>query len=117
MKQASLKLKTYTNNINIVDNSNLKMSILNVMLWILGVLVLAYIFFLGNMIFNIVERNSLERYVRTLSNDVGNLELEYLSLSQKIDVNFAYSLGFKETKAKFVTRKILGSLNIIKNEI
>ena len=69
------------------------------------------------MVFNIVERKALEGRALTLSNEVGNLELEYLSVSQKVDLNLAYSLGFKETKKTFANRKALGSISIAKNEI
>ncbi|PIP69209.1 hypothetical protein CO033_00470 [Candidatus Nomurabacteria bacterium CG_4_9_14_0_2_um_filter_32_10] len=117
MRQASLKLKSYAGNVNIIDNGNLQKRILNMMLWMLGILALSYVFFLGNIVFNIVERKTLEVYAHTLSNDVGNLELEYLSLSQKVDLNLAYSLGFKEIKTKFATRKTLGSISIAENEI
>ena len=117
MKQASLKLKSYASNVNIIDSGNLQRRVLNIMLWTLGVLAFFYVFFLINMVFNIVERKTLETHALTLSNEVGNLELEYLSVSQKVDLNLAYSLGFKEIKAKFATRKALGSISIAKNEI
>ncbi|HAS80618.1 MAG: hypothetical protein UR25_C0002G0050 [Candidatus Nomurabacteria bacterium GW2011_GWE1_32_28] len=118
MKTASLKLKSYANNVNIIDNGNLNRKILNIMLWIIAFLTFSYVFFLGNVVFDIVERKSLETYARTLSNDVGDLELEYLSMSQKVDLNLAYSLGFKEIKNKeYATRKALGSISIAKNEI
>ena len=57
--------------------------------------------------FNIVERKALEGRALTLSNEVGNLELEYLSVSQKVDLNLAYSLGFKETKKHLQIVKLL----------
>ena len=117
MKQASLKLKSYVNNVNIIDNGNLQKRILNTMLLILGILVFFYVYFLGNIVFNIVERKALDVYAYKLSNNVGNLELEYLSISQKIDLDLAHSLGFRETKTKFVTRKILSSIKVSKNEI
>ncbi|MFA5095244.1 MAG: hypothetical protein WC447_01090 [Candidatus Paceibacterota bacterium] len=117
MRQASLKLKNYASNVNIIDNGNLNRRVLNVMLGTLFVIALLYFFFLASMVFNIVERKTLEGYALTLSNEVGNLEQEYLSLSQKVDLNLAYSLGFKEIKATFVTRKALGSIDIAKNEI
>ncbi len=129
MRQASLKLKSHASNVNIINNGNLQRRILNIMLWTLGILAFFYVFLLGNMVFNIVERKALEGYAYALSNDVGDLELEYLSMSKKVDLNLAYSLGFKEIKTKFVTRKTLGllnlssieeplgSMNIIKNEI
>jgi len=117
MKQSSLKLKSYANNVNIIDNGNLQKRILNTMFLVLGILAFFYVYFLGNMVFNIVERKALNTYAYTLSNNVGNLELKYLSMSQKVDLNLAYSLGFKETKTKFATRKTLGSIKISKNEI
>jgi hypothetical protein len=117
MKQASLKLKSYANNVNIIDDGNLQKRILNIMFLTLGILVFFYIFFLGNMIFNIVERKSLETYARTLSNEVGDLELEYLAVSEKVDLDLAYSLGFKETKTKFANRRPLGIISVAKNEI
>ncbi len=55
-----------------------------------------YLFFVGTTIFNIVERNNLESQNRELSSRVGELELLYLSESNKIDINLAYSLGFKD---------------------
>lgn len=117
MKQATLKLKNYTSNVNIIDNDNLHRRILNSMFLVVAVLAFVYILLLGSMVFNIVERKSLEGYARDLSSEVGGLELEYLSESQKIDLNLAYSLGFKETKANFATRKALGSISLAKNEI
>ncbi len=121
MKQASLKLKSYANHVNtnvhIIDNGNLQQRIFKIMLWMLGILAVFYVLFLGNMVFNIIERKSMENYAHTLSNEVGGLELEYLSESQKIDLNLADSLGFKEIKTKFATRKTLGSISIAKNEI
>ena len=117
MKKASLKLKSYAANVNIIDNNNLQRRVLNIMLWSLGMLAFFYVFLLGNMVFNIVERRTLETYALTLSNEVGSLELEYLSMSQKVDLNLAYSLGFGETETKYTTRKALGSISIAKNEI
>ncbi|MCM2339480.1 MAG: hypothetical protein NDI62_03460 [Burkholderiales bacterium] len=117
MKQASLKLKNYASNVNIIDNGNLQRRILNMMLFVLGGLALFYVFLLGNMVFNIVERKALEVHALNLQNEVGNLELEYLSKTEKIDLDLAYSLGFKEIKTKFATRKALGSIKVAKNEI
>ncbi len=117
MKQASLKLKSYAGNVNIIDSGNLQKRIFSMMLWTLGFLAFVYVLLLGNMVFNIVERKAFEGRALTLSNEVGNLELKYLSESQKVDLNLAYSLGFKEIKKTFANRKALGSISIVKNEI
>lgn len=117
MRQASLKIKSYASNVLVFDNLNIQRQILHISLWVFGVLSLFYVLFLGNMVFNIIERKALETEAHSLSNEIMALELNYLSLSKKIDLNFAYSLGFKEIKTKYANRKALGSINISKNEI
>ena len=97
-----------------IINNNIEGLILNVVLWSFTALALWYVLILGNMVSNIVQRRTLEADARTLSNEVGDLELVYLSMSNNIDLTLSYSLGFKETKAKFATRKSLGSLGNIK---
>ena len=69
------------------------------------------------MVFNIAERRTLEKEALALTNEIGNLELSYLSISSSVDLALSSSMGFKETKATFATRKALGSLNLDKNEI
>ncbi|MFZ2072321.1 MAG: hypothetical protein WA101_01785 [Minisyncoccia bacterium] len=117
MKQASLKLKSYTRSVDIVNNDNINRRMLNMMLWFLAFLALCYVLFLGNMIFSIVERKTLEADARSLSNEIGDLELQYLSASNKVDLALAESMGFKEIKAKFATRKTLGSIKFANNEL
>ena len=122
MKQATLKLKIYASYVNIVDNNNLQKRVLYFMLCSLGTLALFYVFLLGNMVFNIIERRGLETNAHTLSNEVGNLELVYLSLSNKVDLNLATVMGFKETPVKYAIRKSIGfssldSVKIAKNDL
>ena len=83
----------------------------SILIFCFGALGLLYLVFLGNMVKNIVERKTLNIRERALSAEVRKLELNYLALSNNIDLNFSHSLGFKETKATFVTRKSLGFQN------
>lgn len=109
MKKASLKLKTYVNNnVNIIDNNDLAYRVFRALIMFFGALALCYAFILGNMVFNIIERRSFEKETLSLLKEVGDLELAYLSLSNKVDLNLSYSLGFKEIKPKFATRKAFG---------
>ena len=117
MTQVAKKMKRYASNVNIVNNNNLERRILNTMFLTLGFLALGYVLLLGNTIFNIIERKALEVSARDLSNQVGDLELQYLSASNKVDLSLAGTMGFKETKQTFATRKHLGSLNIANNEL
>jgi len=127
MKQASIKIKSYAGNLNAVNGGELSKRIFNIMLTSFGALALCYILLLGNMILNIVERKSLENRARALGSEVGDLELTYLSLSGKVDLNLAQSMGFKGIEAKFATRKSLGlagskveslgNSKVVKNEL
>ena len=87
------------------------------MLYTLAILSLLYVLFLGNMIFDIVERKTSESGIHRIANEVADLELEYLSLSKKVDLEFAHALGFRETEITYMTRKSLGSIKIAQNEL
>ena len=109
-----------------VINHNIEKIVLRIILWSALALTILYIVFLGNMVKNIVERKSLEAREQVLASEVGELELTYLSLSKKVDLSLSKTLGFKETKAAFATRKSLGLVNrssplsndkIVQNEI
>lgn len=109
MKQISSKLNIYVQSVGVINN-NIEKLILNIIFWSFGALALLYILLLGNMVKNIIERQSLEVRARSLSNEVRNLEVAYLSVSKNIDLSLSYSMGFKNTQATFATRKSLGLL-------
>jgi hypothetical protein len=119
MKAIAIKMKTYASeSVNIVNNDNLSKRILYTLLWLFGALALCYIVILGSMVFNIVERKALETNAQSLSNDVSSLELQYLSISNKIDPTLAKSMGFGEsTNKSYAIRKSLGSIKITTNEL
>ncbi len=124
MIEASSKLKMHIQ--NHIQNADIMGSgtehlVLNGMLASFALLSICYVVFLGNMVLNIVERRTLEAEARTLSSEVSDLELTYLSMSNSIDVNLSHSLGFEEAKPNFATRKPLTALglgyNNLNNEI
>ncbi|HBA46018.1 hypothetical protein A2W67_03485 [Candidatus Nomurabacteria bacterium RIFCSPLOWO2_02_40_28] len=107
MSAIASKINMQIRSINVINN-NVEKLFLRILLWSFATFLLWYIFLLGSMVFNIVERRTLEKEALVLSNQVHELELNYLSMSNKIDLTFAYSVGFKETNIKFATRKFLG---------
>jgi hypothetical protein len=118
MKAASLQLKTRIRNVNIMNNNiEVRKIILNIILSVFVALAFWYVLILGNIVFNITQRKTLEKEMLVLSNEVRNLELSYLSISSSVDLALSSSMGFKEVKATFATRKFLGSLKLDKNEI
>jgi hypothetical protein len=128
MRQIGLQLKTrIQQNVNIIDgNVEVRKFIFHTMMLILAGLGLAYVLILGNMVFNIVERRGLEKEALVLINEVGGLELSYLSVSGSVDSVLSSSMGFKEAHANFAIRQslgynttdeALGILNLANNEI
>lgn len=105
MKQAAIKIKNYTNSVSVTYGGHASMKMLKMMLVSLVGLALVYVVVLGNMVWNIIERKSLEAEARNLSNDVAQLELDYLKASSKIDLEFSYAQGFKEVEKEFAVRK------------
>jgi hypothetical protein len=117
MNEVKIKTKQYIRSASSTQN-NLQKKLSFLMIWCFGALVLAYVLFLGNTILNVVERKTLEISALDLSNEVGNLELEYLAMANQLDISLAQSMGFQETKNKhFATRKAIGSIKFINNEI
>ncbi|MEK7539392.1 MAG: hypothetical protein AAB595_02015 [Patescibacteria group bacterium] len=117
MRAISSKLNMYVKSVSVINN-NLERLILNIIFLSFGILALLYVLFLGNMVRNIVERRSLEANMHTLSREVRDLELTYLSMSNNVDLALSYSMGFKETRPTFATRKAFGySVKITQNDL
>lgn len=127
MRQATLQLKTRIQNVNIMNNNiEIEKNIFNTMIFVLAALAFFYVLILGNTVFNIVERRTLEKEMLSLSNEISDLEVSYLAVSNNVDMNLSSTMGFKETKATFATRKSLGfnlntnhlgSIKLANNEI
>lgn len=117
MRQASLKFRGFAHSLQIINNNNIRRQTLSIIFASLGVLSICYAFFLGSMVLNIVERKNLEAEARVIASDIGALELTYFSKSNIVDLSLSSTMGFKEAKANFATRKSLGSLKIAKHEI
>ncbi len=114
MRAISSKLNTYVRSVSLINN-NIEKFALHFILWSFGALALLYILFLGNMVKNIIERRSFEAQARSLSSEVRDLELTYLSMSSDVNLAFSYKMGFKDTKATFATRKALGFRSLPNN--
>jgi cell shape-determining protein MreC len=68
-----------------------------------------YGYFINQTILNVVARKNIEADLIELGSEVSSLEVEYIKLKNKIDLEFAHSLGYKDVSdIKFVSRKSLG---------
>ena len=117
MQQISLKFKNYASNANVINNHGLQKSILHTIFVSFGVIFVSYVLVIMGIIFNIAERKALDTQARNILNEVGELELTYLSKSSNIDISLSKSLGYKEVKAEYATRKSLGYISNVENNI
>ena len=107
MRYIASKLNIYIRNTHVIDN-HIERVALPFIFWSFAILAFVYVLILGNMVSNIVARKNLEVSERALSSEVSELGLTYLSMSNGIDLTLSHSMGFKETKETFATRKSLG---------
>jgi len=106
MKQAVQTIKNMRGYADVVNNYDLEKRILRMLCFALLSLVVLYSVFLGRIVFNIIARQGYDSDARVLSTRVSNLELQYLSQSDKNDLNSAFALGFKQpSKISYAIRK------------
>jgi uncharacterized membrane protein len=75
-----------------------------------------YIYGISRAVHNVAERQSLKKQLSTLTVQVSDLEFQYLSLKNNVDMNLALSLGFEQTdEAHFVSR--VGSASYAGKEV
>ncbi|MFA5933970.1 MAG: hypothetical protein WC795_01990 [Candidatus Paceibacterota bacterium] len=106
-----MTVQTIVAQTNIINNNNLPQRLFYLMFGVCIVLSFVYVYLIGSIIFNVLERKSVENQVRTIRSAVGNLELDYLSQNKTVDLSYAKSLGFEEPKnLYFASRKSLVTL-------
>ncbi len=68
-----------------------------------------YLYFIGNIVFSVLERKTVETQTKVALQAVNELEIQYLAKDNNINLALAESLGFKEAKsALFASRTNLG---------
>lgn len=70
---------------------------------LLGVLFLCagfYMYFINSTVHNVVTRQNLESEASGLVLKIGNQEFEYITKKNNINIQLAYSMGFKDVTAK-----------------
>jgi len=65
---------------------------------------------------SVAERQTLEKQVQNLTAKAGELEFNYITLRNQVDISLAYEKGYKETKdptyASRVSQDSLGTLTL-----
>ena len=92
---------------NIAQNIDTQKILFRIILMSLVALLTVYLYLIGSITFNVVARKSLENTVKSLSTNVNELDLAYLNGVNKIDKEYALSLGFVDTHQNiFASRSI-----------
>ncbi len=89
-------LKRHT---TIVINNDLNRRLFYMVLAAFVVVSALYLYFLGNIVFAVLERKTIETKIAVLSQEVNDLEINYLAANNTINLARATELGFSEAKA------------------
>jgi len=102
--------------ISIPNNPSLERKIIisfSILVVFLGIL---YGYFVKQTILNVVMREEIIEEMGDLGSHVSNLEVKYIELKNKIDLEFTYALGYKEVESvKFVSRSRLNKALTLNN--
>ena len=115
--KTSIINKININNISIPENPEIEKKLIMALFIAILLSAILYGYLIKEAVISIVLRDKIGEEMGDLSSKVSNLEVEYIELKNKIDLDFAYSKGFKEvTDIKFVSRNNLGRTLTIKNQ-
>ncbi len=107
--------RQFKNKISVLENSETRRNIFRICLIAFAAVAVLYVLMVGKTILNIIERKSAESETHLIASRLGELELQYLSGVNKIDLEFAKSSGFIEPRELgFASRKSL-SISIARN--
>ncbi|HLP86610.1 MAG TPA: hypothetical protein VK153_01915 [Candidatus Paceibacterota bacterium] len=99
------KAKAITN--DITQNINTQKTLLRILIIGSVMLFSVYIYLIGSITFNVIARKSLENTEVELKSRVNQLDLAYLSSINKMDKEYALSLGFVDANNNiFASRDI-----------
>ena len=74
---------------------------------VIGISSMLYVYLVNQTILNIVMRENVESEMVDLESKISELEFEYITLKNDINIDYAYSIGFVDVeKVKFASRKL-----------
>lgn len=73
-----------------------------------------YLYFINQTIINVVERQNNEKRIARVNSQISDLEVSYLDLKNRINMDYALSKGFvKVSNEKYMSRKTFsGNLSV-----
>lgn len=97
----------YTHNFSqsTILGTSLNQKIFRVVLVAFVLLCSLYAYIIGNITFNVVARNTFTQEKNTISSRIGELEVEYLTLSGNVTMDVARASGFSEASNVHYVKK------------
>jgi hypothetical protein len=93
-----MKINTAKNNRAILNNNDMNRRVFFIVLSLFGIVAGLYVYFLGTIVFGVLERRTVATEAQTMRQEVNDLQIRYLSLNNSINLGLASSLGFTEAK-------------------
>ncbi len=88
---------------------NYTKTLIGVLFVFILIFMILYSYFMNMSVLNIVERKAAEKNILNISSEISNLEAEYFSKINNINIEFALLNGFEEVeKINFAYRKGFG---------
>lgn len=70
------------------------------------IVIFSYAYFVNKIVHTVAERQKTQVEINNLTSKISELEFQSISISNKINPEYAYALGFKEVRnQQYVTRK------------
>lgn len=63
---------------------------------LIGIFIIAYVYFVNIMIFNTANRNVAEESILEVKSEISELEFVFLEKTRNLTKEFAYSIGFQD---------------------
>ncbi len=93
-----MNTRTIKQNTGILNNNDINRRVFYIVLSLFGIISGLYVYFLGTIVFNVLERRTVATEAQTLRGEVNDLQIRYLSLNNSVNLTLATNLGFNEAK-------------------
>ena len=108
--------KIKTDEFAIANNPDIERKLLIGLMILVILLSVSYGYFIKQTVQNVVLRKETDEKISDLGSEVSFLEVQYIEFKNKINLDFAYSLGYKEIQdVKFVSRSIMSKTLTLSN--
>lgn len=88
-----------------------------ILLALLGVVLFAYIYFLGASVYSVIARKEFERESAQLVAKISILESEYVQLDKAVSLELAHANGFVDIAVpRYISREDTGSTFTLRTE-